>query len=489
MPAFLRASFSGRTRALPVELALALDDDRLDALGGRRQGIAQGFHRVAQIIGIDGLHPLHADPFEGAAEVHVDGLAAVIDAARRDALLAGGRGETVVDDGEHRVLLVVNGAGDAGVQPAVPQTAVAHHRDGAPPRRRLDGRRAGQAHAVAGGRIGQIEWRVGGERVAADVAGDVGRPELALHDFEGREERTLRAPGAERGGARRQRLGQVAAGHGGFAVKGFRAVRDLGDAPHQDIVAGGNVTGVHPRRAGGLDVTSQAGAHQFRRVLTGLLEHVLAVYLGLHVAPAQGNVDFLFDVVGRAFLDDQHRALGGAELGDLLGHQRKGGVEHEKGNAALAESVGQAKLVEGGDHRVVKAALKDDPDFLGRIVAEDLVDGVLDDEAARRRQPLLHLVLLVLEQRRAVVDAAGREGGGRIERVLAADLGLDVVAADKTAVQVRGADAQHQHHRHVAGLGKPEALLHHVDDVLLFGPGVEERHGAFEGRTRGCAPG
>ena len=281
-------------------------------------------------------------------------------------------------------------------------------------------------------------------------------------------------------------LGQVAAGHGGFAVKGFRAVRDLGDAPHQDIVAGGNVTGVHPRRAGGLDVTSQAGAHQFRGVLTGLLEHVLAVYLGLHVAPAQGNVDFLFDVVGRAFLDDQHRALGGAELGDLLGHQRKGGVEHEKGNAALAESVGQAKLVEGGDHRVVKAALKDDPDFLGRIVAEDLVDGVLDDEAARRRQPLLHLVLLVLEQRRAVVDAAGREGGGRIERVLAADLGLDVVAADKTAVQVRGADAQHQHHRHVAGLGKPEALLHHVDDVLLFGPGVEERHGAFEGERVGA---
>ena len=36
--------------ALPVELALALDDDRLDALGARRQGIAQGLNRFFQII-------------------------------------------------------------------------------------------------------------------------------------------------------------------------------------------------------------------------------------------------------------------------------------------------------------------------------------------------------------------------------------------------------------------------------------------------------
>ena len=81
---------------------------------------------------------------------------------------------------------------------------------------------------------------------------------------------------------------------------------------------------------------------------------------GLDVAPAQQRGDLLLDVLGLAFLDDQHRALAGAEIGDLLGHQRVGHVEHSSGMSRVAEGVGQAELLQRAHQRVVQAALHDD---------------------------------------------------------------------------------------------------------------------------------
>ena len=50
-----------------------------------------------------------------------------------------------------------------------------------------------------------------------------------------------------------------------------------------------------------------------RGVVAGLRQRALAEDAGLDVGAAQLDVDLLLDVVGRAFLDHQHRALAGAE--------------------------------------------------------------------------------------------------------------------------------------------------------------------------------
>jgi hypothetical protein len=77
-------------------------------------------------------------------------------------------------------------------------------------------------------------------------------------------------------------------------------------------------------------------------------------------APAQQGGDLLLDVFGLAFLDHQHRALAHAEVGDLLGHQRAGDVQHQQGDVGLAEGVGQPELLQAADQRVVQAALHHD---------------------------------------------------------------------------------------------------------------------------------
>ena len=112
-------------------------------------------------------------PFTASTMVLLVGARRIERARGRDVLAAGRRRVEIVDDHDHAVLLVVDGVGDAGGQPVVPEAAVANHRD-----RLLAGfdvERGGRRRAqpVAHGRRADVEWRQAGEQMAADVAGDL----------------------------------------------------------------------------------------------------------------------------------------------------------------------------------------------------------------------------------------------------------------------------------------------------------------------------
>ena len=117
--------------------------------------------------------------------------------ARRQVLLAGGRGVAVLHHDQHAVAFVEHVGGDAGDQSVVPEAAVAHHGNRPLRHVRTDRRGAGERHAVAEDRIAERERREGRERMAADVGADMRRPDLALRQLDGGEDRPLRAAGAE----------------------------------------------------------------------------------------------------------------------------------------------------------------------------------------------------------------------------------------------------------------------------------------------------
>ena len=187
-------------------------------------------------------------------------------------------------------------------------------------------------------------------------------------------------------------------------------------------------------------------------------EGALAEYPGLQVGAAQELVCGLLDMLGLAFLDDQQRPLAGGESHEFLFDQGVGGIEHVQGQSRDAESVGQAQVFQGPQDAVVQAALEHDSKIAFRTV-DEFVELVVPDEAHRRGPALIGLLafLLVGVGRQ---DDARRVALRRIERVSGRVRRTAVVAGDESPVQMAGADAQHQHYRRIAGLGKLEALLH-----------------------------
>src|SRR5262249_58089140 len=75
---------------------------------------------------------------------------------------------------------------------------VADEREGALAARAVERGGARCAEAVSHGGVAEIERRQDREQVAADVATDVVRTELALDELHGGEDRPLRTAGAER---------------------------------------------------------------------------------------------------------------------------------------------------------------------------------------------------------------------------------------------------------------------------------------------------
>ncbi len=95
----------------------------------------------------------------------------------------------------------------------------------------------------------------------------------------------------------------------------------------------------------------------------------------VEVGLAQDLADRLLEEVGRALLDDEHRLLAGAEVDDLLGHQRMHDVEHQGRQRHCAVDVAQAGQRQPAVEHVEKAALHDDADVaVGR--AEALVERI-----------------------------------------------------------------------------------------------------------------
>ena len=308
------AGVLGAHAALAGQLAFAVGDDDFQAALGGLHRLLQRRHHLGDAVGAHGAQPFHAHHAQRLLDVDAGRRAVAAGGARRDVLLAGGRGVAVLHHDQHAVAFVEQIGGDAGDQPVMPEAAVAHDGDRALLHVGPDRGGAGERHAIAEDGIAHRERREGRERMAADVGRDVRRAELALHQLERREHRPLRAAGAEGGRARRQR-----AERGG----GFRLVRD---EPARLLRDGFGVEAVRPRR---LQEGGEALQQHFRRIFAGLRQRPLAEHLGLDVGAAQLDVDRLLDVVGVAFLDDQDRALAGAEFADLFRHQRIDHVEHQ----------------------------------------------------------------------------------------------------------------------------------------------------------------
>ena len=212
--------------------------------------------------------------------------------------------------------------------------------------------------------------------MAADIGADMGRPDLALRQLDRGEHRPLRAAGAEGRRPRRQRR---------------RAPRRRpACAPHDLARARAIASASMPAGLRLGEERREAVEQHVRGVFAGLRQHVLAEHAGLDVGAAQLDVDRLLDVVGEAFLDDQHGALAGAELAHLLRHQRIGDVEHIDRHARSRRTGRRGRAAPARAARCCEAAQHDDADIV-EVAREELVELVLADEVARGRQPLLDL--------------------------------------------------------------------------------------------------
>ncbi len=175
-----------------------------------------------------GAQPLHAQSLQGrldrrvgvgqAAHPRVAHLARHAAAGRGDQVLrAGRRAVAVLEDQQHGIVVVEQRALHAGEQSVVPETAVAHDRQGAPLHHRRHAGAAGQAHAVAQDRMAHRERLEGAERVTADVGGDVHRTEFLLRQLQRGEHRPLRTADAKARRPVRQWLRELR-GDGGAAL-------------------------------------------------------------------------------------------------------------------------------------------------------------------------------------------------------------------------------------------------------------------------------
>ena len=102
--------------------------------------------------------------------------------------------------------------------------------------------------------------------------------------------------------------------------------------------------------------------HDLAGIFAGHRQILLADDLRIAPGLVQHRGEGLLDVVGLAFLDDQHRVLAFAEVQKLVVDQRVGGVEHIKRNVRLAIVVGEPHALQCADHGIVHAALHDDAD-------------------------------------------------------------------------------------------------------------------------------
>ncbi len=105
-------------------------------------------------------------------------------------------------------------------------------------------------------------------------------------------------------------------------------------------------------------------------VFAGLGQRALAVDLRLDVGAAQFDVDRLLDVVGEAFLDDQHGALAGAERRDLLRHQRIDDVEHQIGMREVPNTSASPRRSSARSTLLVSPPMHDDAD-VGEIAVDE----------------------------------------------------------------------------------------------------------------------
>ena len=139
--------------------------------------------------------------------------------------------------------------------------------------------------------------------MAADIGADVMLAEFALDQLHRGEERAFRTTGAEAGGALRHFFRQR-----GVGQQAASAASGIARPLRQKL--------------------RRAVLHDLSGVFAGARKNLLADDARLEIGAAQDRVEFVLDEFGLALLDDQHRALAGAEVRHLVGDQRIGDVEH-----------------------------------------------------------------------------------------------------------------------------------------------------------------
>ena len=183
--------------ALARELAFAVGDDDLEAALRGAHGLFQGLGHLGDAVAAHRAQPLDPERAQGLLDGHAGRGADAVGGARRQILLTGGGGVTVLHHDQHAVAFVEQVRGDAGDEPVMPEAPVAHDGDRAAVHIGRDRGRACQRHAVAEDGVAEAEGGKGRKRMAADVGADMGRSELALHQLDRGEHRALRASGAE----------------------------------------------------------------------------------------------------------------------------------------------------------------------------------------------------------------------------------------------------------------------------------------------------
>ena len=292
--------------------------------------------------------------------------------------------------------------------------------------------------------------------MAADISGDMVRPELALDQFHGGKDRPLRAAGAEAWRPRRHDLGQ-------------RARMPL---LQRRRCIGGPDRGCEHARDPLPDEGADPLAHRRGGVLARHRQQVLARQGRAYRRLAQDLAERLFDVVGLPLFDQQHRAFALTELDNLVGDQRIGDVEDVERDAARSPDVGQAQPLQRAQHAVVHAALENDAD-LADIAGHEFIQPAFPDELHRGRPARLDLLLLMMEGGRRQHDAAGI-ALGRLQRLTQGQRRFLVGLGAKAATHMTGPDTDLEHDRRVRRLGQFETGLDGSHDALEIRLGIEQ---------------
>ena len=181
----------------------------------------------------------------------------------------------------------------------------------------------------------------------------------------------------------------------------------------------------------------------------------------------------LLDEFGRAFLDDQHRAFAGAEILHLVRLQRIGDIEYIDRNARGAVKVGKVEARQRPKQPVGQSAENNDAD-LANVAGDQLVELLIADEFLRGGQALFDFQPFLRENNRRMREAAVFEPRRSLQPVLAAIGAALVILGDEFAGDMAGTDAQIQHDRRMACLGKLKSLFDHADDGRQVGARVDQ---------------
>ena len=206
-----RLARAGLLAPLALEHALVPGDDDLEPGHPRRQRLAQRLHHLGDAVGVHGADPRHAEAAQRVEDRHRHRLPSRVGSGGRHVVLARRGRVEVVEDHQHRVLLVAHRVRDPVGEAVVPEAAVAHDRDDPPAEQGRDGARRGEPHPVSEDRVTDVERRLRREGRAADVGRHVRVADLRLalaEDLHRAEHRPLGAARAERRRALGDRLRQ-----------------------------------------------------------------------------------------------------------------------------------------------------------------------------------------------------------------------------------------------------------------------------------------